>query len=330
MEPNSKLNLVHTDEVFRSVREHPPAHYTMKIESFNSVKATLGSIAGQDRIESTEFNVGGRTWILCIYPTGNKGDGGHGHLSIYLKLEDELEDGDDVMATFRFFIYDQKRDNYLVIQDLKDKRFYSWKAEWGISKALELCIFNDASNGFLVNDRCVFGAEVLVFNEEKKLGDLSMVQKKSNRLYKWKIEQFCKQNDKFLSSNFTLDGHSWSLCLRPHGTSFGTGNFISVFLHLNDAPQFGGGKKILAEYELCIKDQVGQKDLKRPGTSWFSSSETSWGFRSMLALDEVKNSSNGYLKNDTLMIEVHIKNMFVLQAGTDALKRLGGSVPPIG
>lgn len=44
----------------------------------------------------------------------------------------------------------------------KERRFNGVKLEWGFDQFIPLEAFNDASNGYLVDDTCVFVAEVLI------------------------------------------------------------------------------------------------------------------------------------------------------------------------
>lgn len=41
------------------------------------------------------------------------------------------------------------------------RRFHELKREWGFSRLISLDTFKEASNGYLVDDSCIFGAEVL-------------------------------------------------------------------------------------------------------------------------------------------------------------------------
>ncbi|KAL2926644.1 Ubiquitin carboxyl-terminal hydrolase 12, partial [Bienertia sinuspersici] len=122
------------------------------------------------RIDSTEFKAGGYTWVLSVYPKGN-----------------EKEDG-----------------------DARDKRFTALKNEWGIPKLLPLKSFTNACNGFLVNDCCVFGAEILVRNGQVKRSILSHLESKSERSYTWKIEEFSNlSNNRLDSPVFSFGEWSW-------------------------------------------------------------------------------------------------------------------------
>ncbi|KAM3759523.1 hypothetical protein ACB098_01G126600 [Castanea mollissima] len=119
-----------------------------------------------ERYETGEFEYGGYKWKLVIYPNGNKDKNVTEHISLYLAIEaaDLRPPGWEVHAIFRFFLYDQIRDNYLTIEDTKKRErcFRGKKLEWGYDKIIPLKTFKDANDGYLVDDTCVFGAEVLV------------------------------------------------------------------------------------------------------------------------------------------------------------------------
>ncbi|KAK7844191.1 ubiquitin carboxyl-terminal hydrolase 12 [Quercus suber] len=91
---------------------------------------------------------------------------GTDHISLYLSIVDTEKYclGWEVYATFKLFVFDQIRDKFLTIQDAEGmiRRFHDIKMEWGFDKFLPLDSFNFLPNGYLVNDCCVFGAEVFV------------------------------------------------------------------------------------------------------------------------------------------------------------------------
>ncbi|KAH9753446.1 hypothetical protein KPL71_015073 [Citrus sinensis] len=81
----------------------------------------------------------------------------------------------EVSAVFRLFLLNQNQENYCVVQDImgKERRFNGLKHVWGFDKFIPLRAFNDASNGYLVEDTCVFEAEVLV-KERNKFKEISI------------------------------------------------------------------------------------------------------------------------------------------------------------
>ncbi|KAL2926642.1 Ubiquitin carboxyl-terminal hydrolase 12 [Bienertia sinuspersici] len=113
--------------------------------------------------------------VLSVYPSGNEKEDGDDHLSLYVALVDKLNSGTSINASIRFFIYDQIRDSYLTFLEVGDKRFHALKTKWGIPKLLPLESFTDASNGFLINDCCSFGAEILVRNAQIKISNVSLL-----------------------------------------------------------------------------------------------------------------------------------------------------------
>ncbi|KAL2925652.1 Ubiquitin carboxyl-terminal hydrolase 12 [Bienertia sinuspersici] len=167
--------------VVQVVREQPPQHCILKIDSFSVLQDAV-SQSCEDHINSTEFEAAGYNWMLTVFPNGNEKENGGGHLSLCITLIDKLISGTSINASLRFFIYDQIRDNYLTFLDVGDKGFNPLKTVWGIPKVLPLEYFTDASNGFLVNDCCSFGAEILIRNGLIKRSSVSLLGTKCERL----------------------------------------------------------------------------------------------------------------------------------------------------
>ncbi|GAB4852957.1 hypothetical protein Ancab_040575 [Ancistrocladus abbreviatus] len=64
-----------------------PSDFKFEIENYrehmNSAERT-----GSHRIVSSEFNAGGHSWVLVMYPNGNEDDNGSDYVSLYLRLVD--------------------------------------------------------------------------------------------------------------------------------------------------------------------------------------------------------------------------------------------------
>ncbi|GAB2275100.1 hypothetical protein Dimus_009865 [Dionaea muscipula] len=293
------------------VREQPPANYALKIESLSSLLDSLDD----RRLSSTQFSTGGHNWVLIVDLNGKKDDTDDGHISMYLKLIDKLKPNEAVNAMFRFFVYNQKMDNYLVKQDMSGRHFSLLKTEWGISEVLPFSIFNDATNGYVINDCCVFGTEVFVLKNDFQMGTLSPVSEANVKYqYSWTVSQYSKLNDQHcVSPVFTFDGISWTLVIYPRGEGE-KGKSISVFLRLGDPSNLTiGGQKIFVKYEIILKDQLGSNDIKRCATQWFQANGKSWGYSDFLSLSDLKDPSKGYLLKDELIIEVNVSTIYTLQ-----------------
>ncbi|XP_048427726.1 MATH domain and coiled-coil domain-containing protein At3g58370-like isoform X2 [Pyrus x bretschneideri] len=97
-----------------SYSDSPPTHYTLKIRSFSLLTKNL-----EDEYESGEFEAGGYKWKLVLYPNGNKKKNVEGHISVYLEMvrAESLQNGCEVYVDFRFFLLDQNKGMFLVIQE---------------------------------------------------------------------------------------------------------------------------------------------------------------------------------------------------------------------
>ena len=86
------------------------------------------------------------------------------------------------------------------------KYFDKWRIEHGCAQLIPIDEFNDPCHGYLVDDCCVFGAEVFVIqpssgNEET----LTMVKEPTGRTHTWSIKNFSELNDDFQNSHeFTV------------------------------------------------------------------------------------------------------------------------------
>eukprot|EP00258_Populus_trichocarpa_P024711 XP_024440730.1 uncharacterized protein LOC18105139 isoform X2 [Populus trichocarpa] len=233
----------------RSERDLPPMHYSLKIESFSLLLKTK-----VEKYESDVFEAGGHKWRLCLYPNGNTKGIGKGFVSLYLQIENtsNLRHRWEVTTEFKLFVRDHINDKYLTVResDASVKRFHEKKTERGFDQLLSLQTFNDASNGYLFNDCCVFGAEIFVIKPTGKGELLSMVKKPANGSLTWKIRAFSKLDRMSYSKAFTAGGRSWRIDVSPEGYGDGKGNSLSVFLEL-----VGGGKlppKQTSSKENCV------------------------------------------------------------------------------
>ncbi|PIA57560.1 hypothetical protein AQUCO_00600340v1, partial [Aquilegia coerulea] len=267
----------------------PPAHFRLKIEGFSSLSSSL------ERYESCEFDAGGYKWKLAFYPNGNKKkDGEEDHISLYLVLkETSVNLKKDIL--------------YMEVQEMS--RFHALKSESGFDKFLSHKNFNDPSNGYLMNDTCVFGAEVFVINTTTKGQCLSMTAQDTipNKLkpvplkYTWKIENFSDLVDKcYYSDKFATGGHDWNIELYPKGSNEGKRSYLSVYLCLatNAETLVPAGRGV-------VVDQLNGNHTEQSGTASFIASSRIWGRHCLLNLSSL-NTSTGYLLDDVCILEVEV------------------------
>ncbi|KAE9447102.1 hypothetical protein C3L33_21005, partial [Rhododendron williamsianum] len=94
--------------------------------------------------------------------------------------------------------------------ELGVRRFHRTKTEWGFDQFLPLDTFNDASNGYLHDDCCVFGAEVFVIHQSSKGECLATVRHPVHNTYSWKVNKFSAiDKDRLTSQVFRVGQHNW-------------------------------------------------------------------------------------------------------------------------
>ncbi|KAM7474842.1 hypothetical protein LguiB_022085 [Lonicera macranthoides] len=301
--------------IARSIRELPPAHYKMKVESFSLLSNLLHDIR-VDKYESRYFEIDGYKWFdferLSLYPDGDKKRNGTGHISLYLVLAEtnNLPLGSELNVVFKFFVYDQIRDKYLIIEDVSKngRRFHAMKTEWGFSKLLPLSTFNDSANGYLVDDCAIFGAEVFVRNSTCKGENISLIKNPIDRSLVWKIDNFSSLIDERITSEvFAAGGYKWFLCIYPKGYGRVKGKSLSLFLNLKDDTGLEPGHNLYVEYELRIEDQLHNNHPIKKGKNAFCSSTKGWGYTDFMLLSDLRDTSKGFILHNAIIVVGEVK-----------------------
>ncbi|KAM7474757.1 hypothetical protein LguiB_022000 [Lonicera macranthoides] len=295
------------DNVLKWLREREPEHFLLKVESFSVL-----SESEIEKYESDEFEAAGYKWRLILYPKGDKKRNGSNHISLYLSLSDTkgLPQGWEAKVHFSLFVYNNISDKYLTIQvgDASSRRFHGLKREWGFAQLLPLDYFKDISNGYLFDDTCVFGAEVFVTKSAANRQCLSMMKETKNRIFTWKVEHFSTiKEDIFYSNKFKIGDLQWKLQLFPKGNANSKGKSLSLYLEVADELTSRANWKVYAEYTLRIRNQVSSNHIESDGSVWFSNSIPDWGYRNFTELSYLHDKSNGFIVDDTLVVEAEIE-----------------------
>ncbi|KAH8513724.1 hypothetical protein H0E87_006838 [Populus deltoides] len=291
-------------EITRSTRDLPPAHYTFKIENFS-----LLANAKIDNVESGDY-----VSIL----TETKKNNGDGHISLYLAFSNSnaLPFGWEVNVNFRLFVYNQIQDKYLTIQYAKGRvrRFHGMKTELGFDQLIPLTIFNDESKGYLIDDRCIFGAEIFVIKPTGKGECLTLVKQPVSDTFTWKIQNFSAlDQESYKSQVFSFGGYKWALLVYPKGNSTEKGKSLSIYLKMEDFETLPCGRTTYAEYMLRVRDQLFGNHIEKKAYSHFSYSIKDWGHLNFMSLEDVNALPKGFLVNDTLAVEVQIHVITVVK-----------------
>ncbi|XP_004298265.1 PREDICTED: uncharacterized protein LOC101297724 [Fragaria vesca subsp. vesca] len=227
----------------------------------------------KDRYGSSQFEAGGYKWKLVLYPNGNKRRNVGNHISLYLVIADRfssnwLGDAFTKQKCFNGAVLDAAGFDQLIhIKDFSDasNRYivddtcvYGAEINVAVTDAagfddlIPTKDFTDASNGYLVGDTCVYGADVFVCKER--------------RTARTGIGKECVRK----SSNAFVDKHVWKL-----------DNFIRLANRL---------------FILLL------------GTKIFGALKKSWGtgFHKFIALNMFSQADKGYFKNDTCVVEAEV------------------------
>ncbi|KAM0965889.1 hypothetical protein TB2_021397 [Malus domestica] len=296
--------------ISRSYSVSPATHYTLKLESFSMLK----ELTGDHRFESDEFEAGGYKWKLVIFPYGNKKKNVEGHISIYLQMArtDSLQPDWEVYVDFRVCLLDQEKGTYVVFQDDKimQKCLHGAAPDVGFDKLISLKELADASNGYVINDTCVFGVEVFVCKERRAGNGRSISMTKNAAMYThvWKIENFSKLKDEYYCSKpFTAENQRWKIDIYPEGDGASKGTHLALNLTLADAEKLHPRSQILTKFTFRIVDQMHHMHhCSFPGTTWFSASQKSWGWPSFITLATLNEADKGFLLNNTCIVEADI------------------------
>ncbi|XP_004298262.1 PREDICTED: uncharacterized protein LOC101296566 [Fragaria vesca subsp. vesca] len=291
-----KLNLKKKDGVVRSISDSPPTHYSLEIQLFSLLSAKYS----ENGYESKVFKAGGYKWKLVFHPNGNKKRNVKDHISLYLVTvgvaDDSLDSNWEVYVDFRLFLLDQNKLNYLVFDDASTKKtcIHGAMRSVGFDKLIPLKEFTDVSNGFLVDDTCVFGAEVFVCKERRKgKGEcLERMKKPSVCKHVCKVENLSKLGaGGYRSEPFTAGGYNWKVVLYPDGNGDGTGSHLSLFLECAGHP-LPTGCELLVDFKLGVLDQIHhQHHHTYSGKDW---------------PNVLYNNGNGFLKNDACFVEAEV------------------------
>ncbi|XP_050374727.1 uncharacterized protein LOC126792317 [Argentina anserina] len=277
-ELTNQLSAMATDQqegVLRSYSDSPPSHYCLRVEAF--------SLLTEQSVDGYETEVFGAGGYNCHY---NMYNFAHRKLVFYPKWKQEKR---------WFFLLDQKKCKYLVVEGIIHDLFKPMLFAKEIcfhrvmlrsprfDKLMPLKEFTDASNGFLIEDTCVIGAEVFVC-KEKALGKREHLSKINNAFmskHVWNVDKFSKLTGKCHGSKpISAGDQKWQISIYPKGISYGKGTHCSIYLKLVDR------KPIPPQNAVSVSSHphgVGE-------------------FISLKILEEEK----GLLKNDTCILEAEV------------------------
>ncbi|KAH6786551.1 hypothetical protein C2S52_006103 [Perilla frutescens var. hirtella] len=291
---------VDDEEFGMEIRDAPPAHLLIKIQSFSKL-----SMHGVEKHESREFVTGNYKWKLIIYPNGRKCKNESDHICVYLSVADtdSLPAGWEINANYlSIFLHNQISDNYFCFRG-KSRRFDAKNSKWEFSISKRM--LTEASNGYLVDDTCTFGAEVFLNKTPAVIECLS--------LFDCKVSNFSKLKGVWNSEEFPAGGLQWKMKLFRNGTEDGKGESVSIFLECVESKSFAPHEKVKADFCIRIKNKLQPHDhVSKSSSNWFTSREDDWGFIHFIPTADMRDPSKGFIINDCCFLETQISVLDVV------------------
>ncbi|EYU25588.1 hypothetical protein MIMGU_mgv1a024869mg [Erythranthe guttata] len=193
-----------------NTREAPPARFMIKIESFSVLEKY-----GIKKYETKLFVAGDYKWRLIFKFNGKDSD----YISVNLAMADttSLPTNWEVNALFSVFLFNEISGNYLS----STGRTLCFQAKWGISNFISRKVLSDPSNGYIIDDSCVFGAEDFVVKREAVIERVLLTN--VNTYYnhaleilgftqlpqRWVFEEFDARGQKWYNFFFSISSSSW-------------------------------------------------------------------------------------------------------------------------
>lgn len=257
---------------------------------------------------SCSFNIRGYTWRLSINPKTIKSEDGKSYISLQLHLLDAHVLPSDVVAetVLKLRIYDQIHGRHK--ETGITGYFETRNKKWGCLYMIPHDEFNDPSFGFLIQDTCIVGVEIMEIEHTLKCPGVSecLTLKKeiTPHVFTWKIENFFalkkarNTSEAFLAGNF-----KWHIELDPYGKN----NCLSIFLVLDCSstppPPMSG---VYVEFSLCVMDQIDGKHKKGTQRAHFNRIILTYGWDSFMSLEDFSNPSKGYLVNKACSVKAKV------------------------
>ncbi|VAI36524.1 unnamed protein product [Triticum turgidum subsp. durum] len=107
-------------------------YHLLKIVSYSRTK----EVPNGKSIESSPFQLGGRTWHLRYYPNGNK-NGDTDYISVFLVLDDAVTEAEAVKAQAKFSLLDQQGNPVPSYTERTTTNNYAVNKTWGYDRFIK-------------------------------------------------------------------------------------------------------------------------------------------------------------------------------------------------
>ncbi|KAH0870212.1 hypothetical protein HID58_077234 [Brassica napus] len=306
--------------VTRVWRDDRPSSKIVTIAGYSVIKGR------GEPYESSVFEAAGYKWRLVLYVTGNKNDGGNGYISLYVRMEEteSLRYGWEVNVDLKLFVHNPKQHKYLTVTDGAVKRFNAAKKEWGFGQLISLATFENTNQGYIVQDTCSFGAEILIVKPANQQEKVTFISNPPNNVFTWKILRFSNLEDKFYySADFLVGDRYWlvldmishhimRLGFNPKGSGGGRPHALPIFLYAQGFRPNAVATNTWGAVNLRLKNQRSSNHKQLYSAAWYPiRSGYGVGVNNIILMADLKDTSKGYLVNDAIIFEAEVVKVSV-------------------
>ncbi|XP_020085530.1 ubiquitin carboxyl-terminal hydrolase 12-like [Ananas comosus] len=260
---------------------------------------------GNEWTNSSSFDAKGLKWYIRVNPMDTKSGDTKRHVSLKLELvRSSVQPNIVIEAVFKLLIYDQLRRKH--VENIVTDHFHATSTASGSLFMIPLDTLKESSAGFLINDSCIFGAEVVKVRKVRQdtVSETLFVQKSKNAsdVFSWEIEKFTELQKPYSTSKvFAAGGYNWYLKLHPEGDE--ATNYLSLYATLDKSSTLSPDSGVLVKLSLCIKDQNNDNHKRHTAQIQFTAKCTSWGWGRFISLEDFNDPFNGFLLKNKCTIE---------------------------
>ncbi|CAN7004155.1 unnamed protein product, partial [Brassica oleracea var. botrytis] len=309
-ENNSSSSLDANLGVTRVLRDERPSSKIVTIAGYSVIKGR------GEPYESSVFEAAGYKWRLVLYVVGNANDGGAGYISLYVRIEEteslpfgwELNNVD-----LKLFVHNPKLNKYLTVTDGALKRFNGVKKELGFGQLIALSTFENTNEGYIVQDTCSFGAEILIVKPAEVQEKVTFISNPPDNVFTWKILRFSNLEDKFYySADFLVGDRYWRLGFNPKGDGGGRPHALPIFLFAQGFGPNAVATNTWGAVNLRLKNQRSTNHRQIYSAAWYPiRSGYGVGVNNIILLADLNDASKGYLVNDAIIFEAEMVKVSV-------------------
>ncbi|AAC26235.1 F9D12.3 gene product [Arabidopsis thaliana] len=289
-------------------------------------------------------------FMLFVNGNQNDPDGGHENMALYvgIKETESFPRGWEVNVDLKLFVHNEKLHKYLTVSDGTVKRYEAAKTYWGFGNLIPRTTLLDPNEGYILHDTLSFGAEISIVNPAEKQEKITFISNPPDNVFTWKILRFSTLENKFYYSDEFLVGDRYWLVVsnqiiskqllknvvkeeniflvitvlseyvirrlgfNPKGYQGERPRALSIFLYAQGYKANAVITNTWGSVNLQLKNQRSSNHIQLYSEAWCAI-RSGYGIEgnSIILLEDLQNSSKGYLVNDAIIFEAELVKVSV-------------------